>query len=137
MTDLITNDLLLQHVLNSVLDIASRKTSEGEAIETMNLVLNDMHTHYSFLKHIQIMDARFTEDNRSVMVNQTIENIDREELGLALEMLISRMHRSLGKKAGHFFMKELKKRVGEDYFYTMKDLGVDLSVMQLENEVLK
>ena len=128
----------MQQVLNSVLDISSRKSSEGEAIENMLTILNSMKSQFSFLQNIQIQDTRFMEGDRSVLVGgDDIDDIETSQVGAALEQIIWNMHRNLGKKAGYFFMKELKQTLGDDFFYAMKDLGVDLSIMQLQNEVLK
>jgi len=128
---------VLEQVINSVLDITRRKTSEGEAVTTMNSVLSSLEGEYSFLKSVEIIDTRFTEDNRSVSVHQDLEKIPRDDIGVVVHEIITKMHHSLGKRAGHFFMKELRRRVGDDYFSTMQDIGVDLSILQLESEVIK
>ncbi len=45
------------------------------------------------------------------------------------------MNEMLGKDAGHFFIKEMSRSIGDEYYSTMGDMGVDLSLMQLEYEV--
>ncbi len=45
------------------------------------------------------------------------------------------MNESLGKDAGHFFIKEISRNIGDDYQSTIRNMGVDLSLMQLEHEI--
>ena len=132
-----SNADIVEQVIMGVLDISRRKASEGEAISTMNSLLTGLQQRYEFIEGITIHDARYTEEDRSVSVLTSINEIPSSEVANALYTIITQMHQSLGRRAGHFFMKELRKRIGSDYFSTMQDLGVDLSVMQLENEVLK
>ena len=137
MAEKLSNTNVIEQLITSVLDISGRKTSEGEAITAMNSVLESLHGHYDFLKGVEILDARYTEDDRSVSVHSTIEEIPSDEIGEVLHEIITKMHQTLGRRAGHFFMKELRRQVGDDFFLTMQDMGVDLSILQLENEVIR
>ena len=86
-------------------------------------------------KHVEIKDTRFMEDVSSVRVLPDIDSVDANEMGKALYAIIRSMHSSLGSDAGHFFIKEIQSSLGEVYVSSMKDMGVDLGLMQLEREV--
>ena len=45
------------------------------------------------------------------------------------------MNTSLGKDAGHFFIKELRRNIGDNFSTIIEDMGVDLGLMQLEIEI--
>ena len=42
---------------------------------------------------------------------------------------------ALGKNAGHFFIKELRNNIETSYTPIIQNMGLDLSLMQLEHEV--
>lgn len=42
---------------------------------------------------------------------------------------------NFGKKAGYFFIREFKEDLGERYHSFIKNMGVDLRLIELQNEV--
>ena len=58
-----------------------------------------------------------------------------DNVGEALYDIIKMMNIALGKDAGHFFIKELRNSIGEAYYSTIDDMGLDLGIMQLEHEI--
>jgi len=66
-----------------------------------------------------------------------INTVPPTELGKALHSIIDSMNRSLGENAGHFFIKEIRNTLSDDYLKLMKDMGVDLGLMQLESEITR
>jgi hypothetical protein len=131
----VENSILLKKVLSTMVTISGRKTTEGYAITVMESLLKNLENQYDFLKHIKIKDTRYLEEDESVMVMDDIDTIAPSHVGKAIHDLILTMNRSLGKNAGYFFFKELSRNIGDEYNTTMKEIGVDLSLMQLEHEV--
>ena len=64
-----------------------------------------------------------------------LDDVKSEDVGKALYDIIKNMNGVLGKNAGHFFIKELKTRIDENYVTMIEDMGLDLGIMQLEIEV--
>lgn len=126
---------LLDDLLATLINISSRKTSKGHAIFTMDALLKQLTSKYNFLKHVQINDTRFTEDTNAVTVMSEIDNTSPVELGKAIHTIIININNSLGRDAGHFFMKEIKNTLDDDHITTMMDMGIDLGLLQLEHEV--
>ena len=126
---------IVENVLKNLIDISGRKTSKGHAIGTIDNVIKKLELKYDFLKHIKINDNRFVEDDPAVSVMKDINKIDANKMGKAINDIISNTHFSLGNNAGHFFIKELQKNIGGDYNSVMKEMGVDLGLMQLESEI--
>ena len=58
-----------------------------------------------------------------------------DNVGEALYDIIKMMNIALGKDACHFFIKELRNSIGEAYYSTIDDMGLDLGIMQLEHEI--
>jgi hypothetical protein len=92
---------------------------------------------YSFLKHIEIKDTQYLELDVPITVMSDIDNVSSEIIGKALYDIIKLMNNNLGKNAGHFLIKELKNSLDDDYYSTIMNMGLDLSLMQLEFEISK
>lgn len=132
---MLDNKDVMKRVLTSLIDISSRKTTESRAITVMGSVMDHVSKQYDFLKHVEVKDTQFLEDMDSVSVMADLNKISPTELGRALYAIIYTMNETLGKDAGYFFIKELSRDLGEDYHAIIKDMGVDLSLLQLETEV--
>jgi len=126
---------IVKNVLTTLIDISSRKTNKGHAITTLDTLIKRLEGRYDFLKHVQIKDTRFVEGEDLVSVMSDINAAGPSETGKAIHEIIATMHISLGKNAGHFFIKELRSSLGDDYDHSIRNMGVDLGLMQLEREI--
>ena len=131
----IENSEVMRRVLSTLFHISRRKTTAGYAVFTMDNLLRELEEKFSFLRHVEIKDTRYVEDDDTISVLSEIDNVNPSEFGNALQEIISKMNISLGNNAGHFFIREIQKNLGDEFNTTMKDFGVDLGVMQLESEV--
>jgi len=132
---MIKNSKIVEKVLDAVLRIVKRKTTEGYAISVMDSLIKKLEIDYEFLKHVEIKDTRFSESGVPITVMSDVDDIPPTEVGKAIQSIISTMNNSLGKDVGHFFIKELSHNIGGEYDSVIKDMGVDLNLMQLEHEV--
>lgn len=126
---------VIENVLKNLMEISERKTSKGYAIKTIYSVMEKLTDKYDFLRHVKINDNRFAEDEDVVSVMKEINKADPSLMGKALNEIISNIHFSLGDNAGYFFIKELQRNIDEDYISVMEEMGVDLSLMQLEMKI--
>jgi len=132
---MIDNSDVFKHVLDTLIDISSRKTTLGHAVSTMNNIIKQLEDKYDFLKHVEINDIRFIEQDEPISVMRALNDIKSNKLGDALYEIIRTMNISLGKDAGYFFIKELKNNLQDIYSTSFEDMGLDLGLMQLENEI--
>ena len=129
------NSKVVKNVLVNLINISGRKTSKGHALNTINFLLKKLENKYDFLRNVKIIDNRYIEDEAAVDVRSEINKINPDNMGKALSDIITTMHYNLGDKAGHFFIKELQRNIGGDYNEVIKEMGVDLGLMQLEKEI--
>jgi len=132
---MIENSKIVEKVLTTLLRIVKRKTTEGYAVSVMDSLIKKLEVDYDFLKHIEIKDTRFSESDAPITVMSDVDSIPSSEVGKAIQTIIFNMNKSLGKDVGHFFIKELSQNIGDEYDSVIKDMGVDLNLMQLEHEV--
>jgi hypothetical protein len=129
------NSEVVKHILQTLINITSRKTSKDQALSSMYDLIKKLQGKYEFLKHIEIKDTRFLELDEPVSVMSDIDGIKLNEIGKALSDIIKTMNIDLGRNAGYFFIKELKNNIREEYYPTIEEMGLDFGVMQLEFEV--
>ncbi len=132
---MVENSKIVKKVLTTLLNISGRKTSREHAVMIMGSLLKQLEPRYDFLKNVEVKDTRFIEDEESVNVISDLNSVSGNEVGKAINDIISMMNNSLGKNAGYFFFKEISKGIDDEYQTTMKDMGVDLGLMQLQREV--
>jgi hypothetical protein len=72
-----------------------------------------------------------------ISVMSDINTVPPNELGKALHSIIDSMNRSLGDNAGHFFIKEIRNKLSDEYITEMRSMGIDLGLMQLESEIYR
>ncbi len=127
---------LIKNVLRTLISISSRKTDLPYTMMTMEDLIKRLETRFRFLKHIQIKDDLYNEESSDMIsVMADINTVPPSELGKALHSIIDSMNQSLGENAGHFFIKELRNTLSDEYLTVMRDMGVDLGLMQLESEI--
>ena len=127
---------IMKNVLRTLITISSRKTDLPYTIMTMDDLIKRLETQYRFLKHIQINNDFYNEQSGDIIsVLSDINTVEPTELGKALHSIIDSMNRSLGESAGHFFIKEIRNKLSDEYLTVMRDMGVDLGLMQLESEI--
>lgn len=131
----IENAEIVRHVLQKLIDISGRKTTQGHAVIKIIKLISNLRIKYGFLKHVEIKDTRFLELDEPISVISGIDSVKSDDIGKALYDIIKTMNSDLGEDAGHFFIKELKNTIGDDYYTKMEELGLDLGLMQLEYEV--
>ena len=132
---MIENSEVMKKVLNTLVNISGRKTNFGHAAIVLDSSIKKLENKYGFLKNIEIKDIRFMEDVDSVSVMSTVNSVSPKDVGLAIQDIITTMNRYLGKDAGYFFIKEISRHLEDDYHDSIRDMGVDLGLLQLEHEV--
>ena len=132
---MIENSEVMEKVLMTLVNISGRKTTEGHAVFVMDSLIKKLEGQYDFFKHVQVSDTRFIEDGASISVMTDMDSISPIDIGKAIHAIIVTMNEMLGRDAGHFFIKELSRSIGDEYYSIIGDMGVDLSLMQLEHEV--
>ena len=134
--DEVNNSDIIKRILYSLITVASNKTSDDYAWSTIKKLLNELKNDYDFLKYVQIGGLESLENNiDDINIISHMNVIEKKELGKAIQDLVDLYKKYLGKKAGYFFISEFKETLGEKYHLIIKDIGVDLRLIDLQNEI--
>jgi len=130
----LTNKEFLGLILKSTIGIIGRRTSEPYAYLVIETLLNDLKRRYDFLRYVKIQKKLITEDFNVVDIDDNIENIGNgsDVIGGFLRDFMINLADRMGKNAGFYFIREIKEDLPFQYEQKIKDMGVDLDLIQAE-----
>ena len=135
MSDIQNSDLIKQ-TIKTLLVITSRRASESVSILLMDTILKTLIGRYNFLKNVKIKSTvgygEITAD--AITVDPDVNSVDPSVVGKVIETIIRVICMDLREKAGLFFIKEFKNRLGMNYVLELREIGVDLDLLQLERD---
>ncbi len=99
--------------------------------------IKKLQEKYYFLRFLQTKNTRYSEIENVVTADSSINEIDPEDLGKAMQEIVGMVVTEMGKNAGFFFVKEIKNKIGPNYGIALRNMGVDLDFMQFSFEVNK
>jgi hypothetical protein len=127
---------VLKQTIISLFDVASTKTSQQYAWTTIKNLLRDLERYYVFLKYVHMKDIQhLTHTIDDITVISKVNMVEPTHLGKAIQHIIDIFKRHLGTKAGYYFMQEFRYSLGELYHTKIRDLGVDLRLAELQEEL--
>ena len=125
------NSDVLKGALQSLCTVAGRRSSEKFANNVISAIIKTLQRKYDFLKYVKI-DAKSTTD--FIVVSPQINSFDLSDVCKAVGAVIRVVQLDLKDAAGLFFIKEFEKYTGEKIISTIISNGVDLDIMQLEQQ---
>ena len=132
----VKNSDVFKHVLSSLVNVTSSKTSEEHALLMVNTLLKNLELEYDFLRYIKIDDVEGIDNNLdAIVVVSDINYVESIRIGKAIQSLVDVLKKHLGKKAGYYFIREFRDDLGEDYNLIIKNMGVDLRLVELQDEM--
>jgi len=135
---MVENSTLIKEVLNTIINISGRKTTQSHAIYLVESALNDLKKQYSFLENIDVKDTTYLEDAEPITImSEDVNSIESKDLCPAVKDIITKLNSSLGEQAGHFFIKEISHKLNDESVSTLKTMGIDFDIMHLEQQITK
>jgi len=133
MTEL-TNAELTENVFKGLCEVVGRRTSNHFACAIIGTITRALEGRFSFLKNINFDDK--ADCSKVISVSLKINSVKPLILGRALEAIVQILLMDLKDIAGHYFINELKKNTGELTISTLKDMNVDLDLLQIQQHYL-
>ena len=123
--------------MHSIVNVIGRRSSEDYALVMVGNTIQKLQEKYDFLILVKIKKTRYSEIENIVNIDLSINQIDPEELGKAIQEIVGMIVVAMGKNAGFFFIKEVKHKIGPNYEMAIRNMGVDLNFMQFSYEIDK
>ena len=128
---------VVKRLLKSTADVIGRRSSEDYALVMLGGTIKKLQEKYDFLRFLQTKNTCYSEIENVINIDSSINQIDSEDLGKAMQEIVGMLVTAMGKNAGFFFVKEIKNKIGPNYGIALKNMGVDLDFMQFSFEVDK
>lgn len=126
------NKDLIGLMLKSTIGVIGRRTSESYANVIVNNAVNELTEKYPYLSCVNIKGTKYTEIVEIVTIDQEIDEIEINKVGLVLRDFLIKIILLMGKNAGYYFLREIKEDLPFSYIEAIKDIGVDLDYLQLK-----
>ena len=128
------NSDIIKGILKALYVVASRRTTQNFAVAVIGAITRTLGQRYDFLKHVIINSEGSSED--ILVFDSDLNSVDAAMVGKAIEAIIQIVYMDLKEKAGLYFIKEVKRNLGEEIISNLKDVGVDLELLQLQQHYL-
>ena len=130
----IENSDLLEGVLKALYTTAARRTTQNFAVTIIDTIIRTIEERYEFLKYVQIYTDGGSED--FINVSSDLNSVHPAKIGKAIEAIVQVVYMDLEEKAGLYFIKEVKINVGEEIISKLREYGVDLELLMLQQHYL-
>ena len=128
------NSDIIKGILKALYVVASRRTTQNFAVAVIGAITRTLGQRYDFLKHVIINSEGSSED--ILVFDSDLNSVDAAMVGKAIEAIIQIVYMDLKEKAGLYFIKEIKRNLREEIISNLKDIGVDLELLQLQQNYL-
>ncbi len=126
---------VIKNVLKALVDVLSNSSTESYAIVMVNNVIRQFEEKFEFLKQISIDGMHYSEGLNAIIVPIDVESVRQSDLGRSLQKIIEKIARSLGEDAGKYFIDKLKGQLGKAYVLRIEDMGVNLHLIELRQNL--
>ncbi|MCK5260858.1 MAG: hypothetical protein KAJ44_01605 [Thermoplasmatales archaeon] len=127
------NSDIIEHMLQVLISKIGRRTSEGFAVVTIDAILKELESKYSFLKYIKIKNMLYYDGIDAVSVMSDINSVESTKFYRAIEDIIKMTVRNLDRNAGFFFINEFQKAIDDNVDLVLKENNIDLGLMKRHN----
>ena len=127
------NSDIIEHMLQVLISKIGRRTSEGFAVVTIDAILKELESKYSFLKYIKIKNMLYYDGIDAVSVMSDINSVESTKFYRAIEDIIKMTVRNLDRNAGFFFINEFQEAIDDNVDLVLKENNIDLGLMKRHN----
>ena len=81
------------------------------------------------------MSVHFSDGIEAIIVPTEVNSLRGSELGRGIRKIMEDIINSLGEEAGSEFVKKFKSRVGKAHLMRIEEIGVNLHLMELKQNL--
>ncbi len=130
----IENSDLLTEVIKGLYTTVSRRTTQSFAVAVIDTIIRTIEERYDFLKYVQINRSGELAD--FIDISPDLNSVHPAKIGKSIEAIVQVVYMDLREKAGVYFINEVKKNIDEDIIMRLRECGVDLELLMLQQHYL-
>jgi len=132
----LTHEALVKHVIKSLVDVLSEASAQSYAVLAVDNALKKMDDKYGYLKYVKIDNTHYSEGISAISIPGGLNTVRSSEIGRAIQKIIESIAISLGDEAGQYFIEKFSQRLGKTYLRRIEEMGVNLHMIQLKQNLL-
>ena len=129
-------DLVIKHVIKSLVEILSDSSTQSYAILMVNNVIKSLKIRFGFFDYVTIDALNFSENGNGIRISSDINSIRTSELGRGIQRLIEEISVAMGEDPGMDFIDRFKRRIGKAYLLRVEEFGVNLHMIELRQNMM-
>jgi hypothetical protein len=129
-------ELVLKHVLKTLIDLLSNASTQSYAVLMVNNILRNFDNKFIFLKEVKIDGLKYSQGEDAIIIPQNINSVRASELGRSLQRIIENISTTMGDEPGKNFINRFKNNLGKAYILRIEELGVNLHMIELRNNLM-
>ena len=90
---------VINRLLQSIVKVISRRSSEDYALVMVGNTIKKLQDKYDFLNYIDIKATRYSEIENIVTIDSSINTVEPEEIGKAIQEIVGIIVTAMGKNA--------------------------------------
>jgi hypothetical protein len=132
----VPNSEAVKHIFTVLFEILDSDFGRDFAFKNLHDTVLRLTTGHDSFRYVKINDTRSIQNIDIVTVTNEIDSLDSSDVGSAIQKAIQEINNSLDGKGGFNFVEKLKNKINPDYSLKLREMGVDLSVIKLRQELL-
>ncbi len=117
---------VIRRLVKTILYVLETQTSRTYAFQALITMLREACTQYPFLEAVSINDIHITLGTDEVIVDESINFVEPQQLRAAIERIILDSRTTAGDQGG-VFLKALRTQLTTDYLLKLQTYGISLS----------
>jgi len=127
---------IIKHIVNLLFDILEKDFSRDFSYKTLDEIITRLSTSQEIFSYVKTNDIRSVQNVDFISINKDVDNLDAKDVGVSLQKLIQEVINNLDEKGGFEFIEKIKNQINPDYNMKLKDMGIDISVIKLRQELV-
>jgi len=129
----LTNAEVFEGLITGLYTTVGRRTSQSFAVAVIDAIVRALESRYDFLRFVRL---NIEDGSEKAIIDTDLNSVDSSTLGKAAEAIIQIMCMDLKDRAGFYFINEFKDNAGGAVVSGLKDIGVDLDMLKIQQHYL-
>jgi len=130
----VTNVEIFENIVQGLYTVGGRRTSQKFAVAVLDAIIKTLEKKYDFLKYVRL-DTKGNTEN-IINIASEINSVHLVRVGKAVETIVQVVYMDLKEKAGLYFIKELQKNAGDNVISALREAGIDLEFLQIQQHFI-
>lgn len=132
----IQQDFVVKHVLKALINVLSEVSTQSYAVLVIDKVLRKIDDEYSYLKYVKIDNMNYSDGIKAVNILSEINSTNPSELGRGIQKLIEKIAMAFEEETGRHFIDKFKENLSKTCLNKIDEIGVNLHMIQLRQNLL-